>query len=126
MAYLQKFIDLVRIMGKEDVQAKPAKIVAGLEPELTNAMLQSMYKLAVSGEPSDAYVAKVLGGGEIEKKEEVPQQKSQEKPSQKGKEKSEQPPPQENPRMTRPPSAPRRGPRQSGETQQPSQPVQEK
>ena len=29
IAYLQKFIDLIKIMGKEDVQAKPAKIVAG-------------------------------------------------------------------------------------------------
>jgi TRAF3-interacting protein 1 len=38
-------------------------VVAGLEPEHTNVMLQSLYKLAVSGDPSDPYVAKVLGGG---------------------------------------------------------------
>ena len=32
-------IDLVSIMLKEEVQAKPNKIVAGLEPDLTNTFL---------------------------------------------------------------------------------------
>lgn len=44
-------------MGGEDLKANPGKIVAGLEPEHTNAMLQSLYKLAVSGNPSDPFVA---------------------------------------------------------------------
>ena len=63
IAYLQKFVDLVKMMGKEDLKVNPGKIVAGLEPEYTNSMLQSLYKLAFSGDPSDQYVAKVLGGG---------------------------------------------------------------
>jgi TRAF3-interacting protein 1 len=32
VTYLQKMIDLVQLMTKEEVAAKPAKIVAGLEP----------------------------------------------------------------------------------------------
>lgn len=60
-------------MGKEDLKVNPGKVVAGLEPEHTNSMLQSLYKLSVSGDPSDPYVAKVLGGGEkAEKKEPKP------------------------------------------------------
>ena len=76
MAYLQKFVDLIRVMGKEEIAAKPAKIVAGLEPENTNAMLQSLYKLAVSGNSSDPYIGKVLGREEAPtKKEEAPTKK---------------------------------------------------
>jgi TRAF3-interacting protein 1 len=52
MAYLQKMIDLVELMSKEQVLAKPGKIVAGLEPELTNILLQQVYKLASSGQNS--------------------------------------------------------------------------
>lgn len=50
-------------MGNEDLKVNPGKIVAGLQPEHTNSMLQSLYKLAVSGNPSDPYVNQVLGGG---------------------------------------------------------------
>ena len=42
------------------IQAKSSKIVAGLEPELTNILLQQIYKAAVSGKNSDAFVKKVL------------------------------------------------------------------
>lgn len=45
-------IDLVELMSKEQVLAKPGKIVAGLEPELTNILLQQVYKLASSGQNS--------------------------------------------------------------------------
>jgi TRAF3-interacting protein 1 len=35
VAYLQKVIKLVELMNGEAVEAKPQKIVAGLEPEVT-------------------------------------------------------------------------------------------
>lgn len=77
MAYLQKMIDLVELMSKEQVAAKPGKIVAGLEPELTNILFQQVYKLATSGQSSDPFVKKVLTGG---KGEEKPAEKPVEKP----------------------------------------------
>lgn len=73
MAYLQKMIDLVEMMGKEQIAAKPGKIVAGLEPEFTNVLLQKIYKLATSGQNSDPFVKKILSGGK-------PDEKPQEKP----------------------------------------------
>lgn len=48
------------MMLKEEVAAKPGKIAAGLEPELTNQLLQSIYRAAVSGKNSDPFVKKVL------------------------------------------------------------------
>jgi TRAF3-interacting protein 1 len=75
MAYLQKIIDLVELMSKQPVEAKPGKIVAGLEPELTNILLQSIFKVATSGAPSEPFVKKILSGG---KGEEKPKEKPKE------------------------------------------------
>lgn len=47
-------------MLKEEIQAKPNKIVAGLEPDLTNTFLQGIYKAAISGEESTPFVKKLL------------------------------------------------------------------
>ena len=63
VAYLTKIISLVEEMDGSKIQAMPQKIVAGLEPELTNLLLQSIHKCASSGKSSDPYVKKVLGGG---------------------------------------------------------------
>lgn len=57
--YLKKFIYLTSIMLNEEIDAKPNKIVAGVEPEKTNEFLQALYRAAVSGEDSGPYVAKV-------------------------------------------------------------------
>lgn len=58
------------MMTGASIEAKPQKIVAGLEPEVffklfknTNLMLQEIYKVASSGKNSDSFVKKVLGGG---------------------------------------------------------------
>lgn len=58
--YLRKMIELCQIMTKQEIPAKPNKIVAGLEPENTNIFLQAVYKAAVSGNDSQPFVKKVL------------------------------------------------------------------
>ena len=46
-------------MLKEDIAAKASKLISGLEPENTNLMLQAIYRAAVSGKSSDAFVKQV-------------------------------------------------------------------
>lgn len=62
-------IDLVQVMLKEEIEAKPNKIVAGLEPDLTNTFLQGIYKAAISGEESAPVVKKLLAKYEKQSKE---------------------------------------------------------
>ena len=73
--YLKKIITLTSSILNEEIEAKPNKIVAGVEPENTNYLLQgnnfskivslivsmsiAIYKVAVSGEDSMPYVQKV-------------------------------------------------------------------
>jgi TRAF3-interacting protein 1 len=52
-------IDLIQLCLKEEITAKPNKIVAGLEPENTNVFLQAVYRSAVSLENSAGFVKKV-------------------------------------------------------------------
>lgn len=62
-------IDLVSMMNNSQLEAKPIKIVAGLEPEKTNIFLQGVYQAAVSGDDSGPFVKKILqkyGGGKPE------------------------------------------------------------
>jgi len=40
MFFLKKIIGLTSVMTGEELEAKPNKIVAGVEPEKTNAFLQ--------------------------------------------------------------------------------------
>jgi len=58
--YLKKIITLTGAILKEEVEAKPNKIVAGVEPDKTNLFLQAMYRAAVSGEDSTPFVKKIL------------------------------------------------------------------
>jgi TRAF3-interacting protein 1 len=56
-------------MLKENIEAKPNRVVAGLDPEATNVFLQAVYKAAVSGENSAKFVKQVLskyGGAQEE------------------------------------------------------------
>ncbi len=59
--FLGKMIALVEFMTNEKLDVKPAKIVAGLEPEKTNEFLQAMFKAATSGVDSLPYVKQILG-----------------------------------------------------------------
>jgi TRAF3-interacting protein 1 len=63
ITYLTKIITLAEMMDGNKIPAKPQKIIAGLEPEFTNAMLQLIHRCATSGQPSDPYVKKILSGG---------------------------------------------------------------
>jgi TRAF3-interacting protein 1 len=52
------------MMLKEQIAAKPGKIVAGLEPENTNLMLQAVYRVAISGQNTDGAVKKILASAD--------------------------------------------------------------
>lgn len=47
--FLVKLIQLTELVVGEEIDVKPTKIVAGLEPEKTNNFLQSMFRAATSG-----------------------------------------------------------------------------
>jgi len=57
--FLRKIIALSGAMLKEEIEAKPNKIVAGVEPEKTNLFLQAVYRAASCGEDSASYVKKI-------------------------------------------------------------------
>ena len=59
--FLGKMIALVEIMTQEKMEVKPAKIVAGLEPENTNEFLQTLFQVATSGVDSMPFVKQILG-----------------------------------------------------------------
>lgn len=48
ISFLQKAIDVVVMVSGEPVSAKPARIVAGHEPERTNVLLQRIGKCCLS------------------------------------------------------------------------------
>lgn len=48
ISFLQKAIDVVVMVSGEPLSAKPARIVAGLEPERTNELLQRIGKCCLS------------------------------------------------------------------------------
>lgn len=74
ITYLKKIIDLTQMFQKEPIAAKPNKIVAGLEPENTNLMLQAIYKAAISGQFTEAHAKKVLiANGEAPPEKAAPQ-----------------------------------------------------
>jgi len=96
--FLRKVIALSGAMLKEEIEAKPNKIVAGVEPDKTNLFLQAMYRAATCGEDSGAYVKKInakfakeeaeTGGAPQEdaKQEEPPKEEPKRKPKEEPKE----------------------------------------
>ncbi|XP_053139179.1 TRAF3-interacting protein 1 isoform X2 [Hemicordylus capensis] len=60
--YLQKAIDVVVMVTGEPLAVKPARIVAGHEPERTNELLQAIAKCCINKLSSDEAVQKVLAG----------------------------------------------------------------
>ncbi|XP_034811384.1 TRAF3-interacting protein 1 isoform X5 [Pan paniscus] len=67
ISFLQKAIDVVVMVSGEPLLAKPARIVAGHEPERTNELLQIIGKCCLNKLSSDDAVRRVLAGekGEV-------------------------------------------------------------
>ena len=63
VAFLRRLIDVVEATGPFDLSAvNPKKIVAGLEPEQTNLLLQALAQAAASGVTAVEALAKKAGG----------------------------------------------------------------
>ena len=67
--FLVKLIQLTELVTGEQIDVKPTKIVAGHEPEKTNALLQAMFRAATAGIDTAPHVAQVLGAGGDEEDE---------------------------------------------------------
>ena len=61
--FLVKLIQLTECVTGEQIDVKPTKVVAGHEPERTNALLQAMFRAATAGIDTAPHVAQVLGVG---------------------------------------------------------------
>ncbi|XP_067372270.1 TRAF3-interacting protein 1 isoform X2 [Channa argus] len=84
IAFLQKAIDVVMLVSGEPLAAKPARIVAGHEPEKTNEMLQAIAKCCLNKMPSDDAVKRVLAGEKVDMKNKASTSKSQDKENREG------------------------------------------
>lgn len=62
MSFLQKAIDVVALVSGEPLSAKPARIVAGHDPERTNELLQVIGRCCLHKLCSDEAVRRVLSG----------------------------------------------------------------
>lgn len=80
ISFLQKAIDVVVLVTGEPLSVKPARIVAGHEPEKTNEFLQAIGKCCLNKLSSDDAVKRVLSGEKLESKGKPPSNtKSQDK-----------------------------------------------
>nr|XP_020466747.1 TRAF3-interacting protein 1 [Monopterus albus] len=86
IAYLQKAIDVVMLVSGESLAAKPARIVAGHEPEKTNELLQAIAKCCLNKVPSDDAVKRVLTGEKVDMKTKASTSRSQDKENREGRE----------------------------------------
>ncbi|MCI4378658.1 hypothetical protein PGIGA_G00218370 [Pangasianodon gigas] len=77
IAFLQKAIDVVMLVSGEPVAAKPARIVAGHEPEKTNELLQTIAKCCLNKLSSDEAVRHVLAGDKVDLKGKASTSRSQ-------------------------------------------------
>ncbi|XP_068400225.1 TRAF3-interacting protein 1 isoform X7 [Eschrichtius robustus] len=68
ISFLQKAIDVVVMVSGEPLLAKPARIVAGHEPERTNELLQRIGKCCLNKLSSDDAVKRVSAGEKAETK----------------------------------------------------------
>lgn len=79
MLFLQKAIDVVTMVSGEPLSVKPARIVAGHEPEKTNELLQALARCCLNKMSSEDAVKKVLSGEKPELKSKASTSKSQNK-----------------------------------------------
>ncbi|KAM9710089.1 TRAF3-interacting protein 1 isoform 3-T3 [Menidia menidia] len=86
IAYLQKAIDVVMLVSGEPLAAKPARIVAGHEPEKTNELLQAIAKCCLNKMSSDEAVKRVLSGEKVDLKTKASASRSQGKENREGRE----------------------------------------
>ncbi|XP_040056762.2 TRAF3-interacting protein 1 isoform X1 [Gasterosteus aculeatus] len=86
IVFLQKAIDVVMLVSGEPLGAKPARIVAGHEPEKTNELLQVMAKCCINKMSSDDAVKRVLAGEKVDIKTKASTTRSQDKENREGRE----------------------------------------
>ncbi|XP_056145945.1 TRAF3-interacting protein 1 [Lampris incognitus] len=86
IAFLQKAIDVVMLVSGEPLAAKPARIVAGHEPEKTNELLQAIAKCCLNKLPSEEAVKRVLAGDKLDMKTKASTSRSQDKENREGRE----------------------------------------
>ncbi|XP_054133804.1 TRAF3-interacting protein 1 [Melozone crissalis] len=79
--FLQKAIDAVVMVTGEPLSVKPARVVAGHEPEKTNEFLQAIGKCCLNKLSSDAAVKRVLAGEKADAKGKPPSSKPRHKES---------------------------------------------
>uniref|UniRef100_A0A673LWL2 TRAF3-interacting protein 1-like n=1 Tax=Sinocyclocheilus rhinocerous TaxID=307959 RepID=A0A673LWL2_9TELE len=86
IVFLQKAIDVVMLVSGEPLVAKPARIVAGHEPEKTNELLQVIAKCCLNKLSSDEAVRRVLAGDKVDQKGKPSTSRSQDKENREGRE----------------------------------------
>ncbi|KAM9364650.1 TRAF3-interacting protein 1 isoform 2-T2 [Pholidichthys leucotaenia] len=86
IAFLQKTIDVVMLVSGEPLAAKPARIVAGHEPEKTNELLQAIAKCCLNKMSSNDAVKRVLKGEKGDLKAKASTSRSQDKENKEGRE----------------------------------------
>ncbi|XP_056611632.1 TRAF3-interacting protein 1 isoform X3 [Triplophysa dalaica] len=86
IAFLQMAIDVVMLVSGEPLAAKPARIIAGHEPEKTNELLQAIAKCCLNKLSSDEAVKRVLGGEKLDLKGKPSTSRSQDKENREGRE----------------------------------------
>ncbi|KAM3916692.1 TRAF3-interacting protein 1 isoform 3-T3 [Leptodactylus fuscus] len=80
ISFLQKAIDVVVLVTGEPLQVKPARVVAGHEPEKTNEFLQAIGKCCINKLSSDDAVKRILSGDKVDLRGKPPSSsKSQDK-----------------------------------------------
>ncbi|XP_058695642.1 TRAF3-interacting protein 1 isoform X2 [Poecile atricapillus] len=79
--FLQKAIDAVVMVTGEPLSVKPARVVAGHEPEKTNEFLQAIGRCCLNKLSSDAAVKRVLAGEKADIKGKPPPSKPRDKES---------------------------------------------
>ncbi|XP_074452112.1 TRAF3-interacting protein 1 isoform X1 [Larus michahellis] len=85
ISFLQKAIDAVVMVTGEPLSVKPARVVAGHEPEKTNEFLQAIGKCCLNKLSSDVAVKRILAGEKADVKGKPPSSKSRDKESREAK-----------------------------------------